>query len=718
MPPGDLGYEGDFYVDSANSGVYYGPKSAGTWGNAKPFVVPQTNYAATVPPTNGNDQTQGYAVGSVWVNNNADVQYVCTHVATNDAIWVPILPIGTIDGTVAAGDDSRIVNSLQSGTVASGDLDGTLPSPMVVSTHLNSALPIAQGGTGSTAQNFVDLTTIQTVGGDKTFTGAISVPAPSTANSAVTKVYADSIASGLSVKGSSIVATTTTLPTNTYSNGTLGVGATLTATATGALSVDGHTVALNDVVLVKNEAATANNGLYLCTTAGAGGVAYVLTRTTGMDQATEIPGAYSFVTTGSVNADTGWIVTGAGPYVIGTTAITWTQFSSTSTINAGTGLTQVGNTISLTTPVAQANLPAATTSVEGIVQLAGDLAGNAAAPTVAKINGVAVSGTAAAGKIVIGTGGTTASWQTPFFGSTGSVSGGIITVNGSNPAAFDITQVTGVIADYTTNPASPTITPVTVAAQTVVITGTPATRTLNWWLADSSGTIFAQQTTPTNTQRRQSLLLGATGSAIGTGVIFNIVVSPTLVTQTAQTTYDLINALGVFKVSGNAITANGANLSINKAAGTTFSPSANYANSTTNPNVVINPAEAPCTFFYVTQIAGSVSAATTVLNPAVYDVGGTVTSVGGSVNSSTIQRVWLYNSGVAGAQLVVQYGQTVYSSLANAVAAIGNSATFIIDPDIIGTSTLIGYVAMTRTCASLLDTTNAAVRITSKFAIP
>lgn len=54
-----------------------------------------------------------------------------------------------------------------------GDLSGTFPSPTVVTTHLSAPLPVLQGGTGSTTQNFVDLTTTQaSIGGVKTFTAA------------------------------------------------------------------------------------------------------------------------------------------------------------------------------------------------------------------------------------------------------------------------------------------------------------------------------------------------------------------------------------------------------------------------------------------------------------------------------------------------------------------------------------------------------------------
>lgn len=166
------------------------------------------------------------------------------------------------------------------------------------------------------------------------------------------KSYVDAVAQGLSVKLSVIAATTTALPTNTYSNGTAGVGATLTGSATGVLTVDGQAIALNDRVLIKDEAAASHNGIYKCTTAGAVGVAYVLTRATDMNQPAEIPGAFVFVENGTVNDANGFVVADPGPFVIGTTAIAWTQFSGAGQIVAGTGLQKSGNTLSIDNTVA------------------------------------------------------------------------------------------------------------------------------------------------------------------------------------------------------------------------------------------------------------------------------------------------------------------------------------------------------------------------------
>lgn len=179
------------------------------------------------------------------------------------------------------------------------------------------------------------------------FTGTVTVPSPASSSAAVPKSYADAIAQGLSVKPSVQEATAAALPSNTYANGASGVGATLTATANAALAVDGIAVSVNDRVLVQNEATPSHNGIYTVTAAGSAGSAYVLTRVGDMNTAAQVPGAFAFVEEGTVNAGAGFTVASPGPFTIGTTAITWTQFSGAGEITAGTGLAKSGNAISL-----------------------------------------------------------------------------------------------------------------------------------------------------------------------------------------------------------------------------------------------------------------------------------------------------------------------------------------------------------------------------------
>jgi hypothetical protein len=135
-----------------------------------------------------------------------------------------------------------------------------------------------------------------------TFTGAITLHAdPTQALHASTKQYVDNVASGILAKPSVLAATTANLSA-TYSNGTDGVGATLTASSNGAFpQIDGVSVTTVNGqrgVLVKNQTDAVENGRYNLTTQGDANTAWVLTRCGLCDESNEIPGAYVFVTDG------------------------------------------------------------------------------------------------------------------------------------------------------------------------------------------------------------------------------------------------------------------------------------------------------------------------------------------------------------------------------------------------------------------------------------
>ena len=132
----------------------------------------------------------------------------------------------------------------------------------------------------------------------------------------------------------------------TYANGSSGVGATLTADANGALSVDGATPSVSDRILVKDQAATLQNGIYTVTAVGSGAAVFVLTRATDYDTTADVTdGTFTFVQQGTANADNGYVMTTNGSITMGTTAIAFDQFSGAGQISAGAGLTKTGNTI-------------------------------------------------------------------------------------------------------------------------------------------------------------------------------------------------------------------------------------------------------------------------------------------------------------------------------------------------------------------------------------
>jgi hypothetical protein len=174
--------------------------------------------------------------------------------------------------------------------------------------------------------------------------GTVST-APVNNTDIVNKAYADAIASGIHFHEAVALATTAALPANTYNNGTSGVGATLTANANGALSVDSTLTVVAERILVKNEANGSRNGVYVVTQVGSAGTPYILTRATdfdsvgtGVDQIDE--GDFFLVTSGVANLNTAWVQQTAPPITIGTTAIVFQQFSAPITYTAGTGLSE------------------------------------------------------------------------------------------------------------------------------------------------------------------------------------------------------------------------------------------------------------------------------------------------------------------------------------------------------------------------------------------
>jgi len=163
---------------------------------------------------------------------------------------------------------------------------------------------------------------------------------------AANKGYVDSVAEGLDSKQSCYVATAAALPAVTYNNGTAGVGATLTANGVGALTVDGEAIATTGLrILVKDQVAQLQNGIYVVTTVGDGSNAFVLTRSEDCDTAEQILHAFTFIENGNTTADNGYTCTATEPITMGTTALPWTQFSGAGQITAGTGMTKTGNTL-------------------------------------------------------------------------------------------------------------------------------------------------------------------------------------------------------------------------------------------------------------------------------------------------------------------------------------------------------------------------------------
>jgi hypothetical protein len=141
------------------------------------------------------------------------------------------------------------------------------------------------------------------------------------------KGYVDSVAQGLDVKASCVYSTTADI---TLSGLAVQAGGDWTSTLTAG-----------DRILVKNQASSQFNGIYVAS-------ATAWARSADMNTWVEVPSAFTFIESGTTLADTGWVSTANQGGTINVTPMPWSQFSGAGSYLAGTGLTLTGNTFSIT----------------------------------------------------------------------------------------------------------------------------------------------------------------------------------------------------------------------------------------------------------------------------------------------------------------------------------------------------------------------------------
>jgi hypothetical protein len=149
---------------------------------------------------------------------------------------------------------------------------------------------------------------------------------PTNPQDATNKRYVDAAVVGIDWKPSVRLATTEaiTLATGLENGDTL----------------DGVTLVTGNRILVKNQVDATENGIYVVAASG------VPTRSTDADTAAEITASFAvFVEEGTVNTDSGWTLTNNGAVTVGTTELSFTQFTGLGQITAGAGLTKTANTL-------------------------------------------------------------------------------------------------------------------------------------------------------------------------------------------------------------------------------------------------------------------------------------------------------------------------------------------------------------------------------------
>ena len=264
--------------------------------------------------------------------------------STSEALGLGSIELGHASDTTIARSGAGVV-TIEGVEVTTNSATQTLTNKTLTSPKINEDVAVTAT---ATELNYVDGVTsaIQTQLNDKlalaggTMSGAIAMGTnkitglgtPTDGTDAATKAYVDSAAQGIDWKASVRAATTANV--------------TLASALENGDTLDGVVLATGNRVLVKDQSTGSENGIYVVASSGAP------TRSTDCDIAAELTSNFAvFVEEGTLNADQGYVLTNDGAITVGTTALTFTQFTGLGQIVAGTGLDKTGNTLDIDSTV-------------------------------------------------------------------------------------------------------------------------------------------------------------------------------------------------------------------------------------------------------------------------------------------------------------------------------------------------------------------------------
>lgn len=286
--------------------------------------VPETVATLPASPVNGqvvyhtaDHKIKAYQNGA-WVTLDANTTYTVGTVAqaqagsdTTGRLW-PATALKAAAESHApvksvAGKTGAVI--LEKGDVGLGNVDNTSDANKPVSTATQTALNLKANIASPTF-----------TGSPKAPTAASSTNTTQIATTAFVQTLIANMAQGISAKNTVRAATTQSI------------------VMSGLQTIDGVSIAAGDSVLVKNQTASSTNGIYIASTG-------TWARRADADTWDELVSAFTFVQEGISQADTGWLCTANRGGTIGSDAIPWIQFSSAGQIEAGDGLSKVGNVL-------------------------------------------------------------------------------------------------------------------------------------------------------------------------------------------------------------------------------------------------------------------------------------------------------------------------------------------------------------------------------------
>ena len=347
LTTGELGYSyasDDGSGDEAGQGKLYIGHADGLGGVRTAVIIGGSYFTKLLDHANGTLT----ASSAILTDNNSHIDAIKTTGlylgSTGSSVLVTstAAELNKLDGVTSTTAQLNILDGVTASTAELNKLDGATVSTV----HINS-LDVTPGTlTASKAMVADSNSTINTVKTNALHLSGTLVTSTATelnlldgvtaiesnitnapvghttiASGRAVKDYVDATRSGLEVKDSCKVATTANI------------------TLSGTQTIDGIAVSAGDRVLVKDQSTTHQNGIYVC-------AAGSWSRATDADTAAEFnSGVFFFVEQGTVNADSGWVLTTDTTITFGSTAIAFAQFSGAGQIDAGNGLTKSGNTI-------------------------------------------------------------------------------------------------------------------------------------------------------------------------------------------------------------------------------------------------------------------------------------------------------------------------------------------------------------------------------------
>jgi hypothetical protein len=329
---------------------------------------------STIDVGHANDTTLARSAGGVLQlqgNTIATAAHKLDHfAATTSAELAGVLSDETGTGAFVLAVSPALTGSPTAPTQTAGDNSTKVATTAYVATAADAAALGLSPKTDCVAAtgSFTDATCITTDGGSSTtvtcdaqtnievgmgITGA-GIPV----NTYVTAVAGNTLTFTISQGATAAATITATFTHDLTTNWTYhAVNGTLTwGTNNTYLAIDGHTLEVDDRILVKNQGdMTGGNGdpeqdgIYKVTTKSAASAVLLLTRVDDMNASLEFPMAFTFVTAGTMGADTSWVAKCDTDFAINSTALgpEFVQFNGPGTITAGSDLTKSGNTISV-----------------------------------------------------------------------------------------------------------------------------------------------------------------------------------------------------------------------------------------------------------------------------------------------------------------------------------------------------------------------------------